>query len=156
MACVSCKAHEKWKTFNICIECIDNSLMMECTLCACGPYAPMEHMKKVKLHSCEKCESQVYCNESCEGDDSEYHAEFCDSLHEMQLMLVTQKMNEKHCSACNKKPPPEKKLQRCSACHVSKYCGIECQYADRFYHQVRCARIVSLYNELKSSAKERK
>ncbi|KAJ6036788.1 mynd domain [Penicillium herquei] len=44
------------------------------------------------------------------------------------------------CFTCNKVGSVAAPLQRCSCCHLTRYCGRDCQQTDWFRHKLNCPR----------------
>ena len=43
------------------------------------------------------------------------------------------------CSNCKRQPPAGVELKRCSRCHITKYCSVECQKKDWDFHRFACS-----------------
>lgn len=145
--CDACGAQPKWKSWILCRSCIDSSLTKECIICGCGPHAPMEHMRKVSLQRCSECHSQWYCGRDHQRTDWPFHKRFCDTLERMQHDVFLQILNEKTCIACGKAATSDKKLHKCSACHVVKYCSRKCQRDNFNEHSNVCERFLFLWRK---------
>ena len=146
--CYSCGKNPKWRTYILCRDCIDSSFVKECIICGCGPNAPMEHMRKVKLQRCSQCHSQWYCSREHQKTDWPFHRRFCDSLGDMQNGVYLQLKKEKSCITCEKS---DVKLSRCGNCHTVKYCSKKCQRENIVDHKKVCECFLALWNRYHSS-----
>jgi len=153
-ACSSCGTQPKWKSWKICRSCIDSSLVKECIICGCGPNAPMEHMKKVKLQRCGNCHSQWYCGKDHQKVDWPFHKRFCSDLEEMQHDVFLQLYNDKVCIGCESSASPDLKLSKCGACHVVRYCSRDCQNNNYKEHKNVCDCLLSLWRRYNPSERK--
>ena len=89
---------------------------------------------------CECCSSAYYCNDGCRNADADYHQYVCNlrKVEREQAEAFTAYHGVERCGYCHKSAKEVANLSRCTSCCSIKYCGIECQQADKKVHIQEC------------------
>lgn len=146
--CISCGTKPVVSGFSICSNCVKNSMEKECVICGCGPFAPMEHMRRVKLKLCSGCKSQWYCGRAHQKTDWQFHKYFCKDLEQLQYIVSQKFSKDFRCTGCGKLPKEGRtNFKKCSSCHTARYCSKECQRMNFDHHKMICGRLLKMHNE---------
>ena len=54
------------------------------------------------------------------------------------------------CSNCKHPTKIGKDLKRCSRCHITRYCSVQCQKKDRDFHPFACAVVTKKSDTVKA------